>query len=76
MTALFFVHFWKIIGGDVVRTVQQFFQEGHLLPNLNETNLVLIPKVAIPSNISQFRPISLCNVVYKVISKILAKRLK
>lgn len=44
--------------------------------HLSETNLVLILKVVNPSKISQFWPISLCNVVYKVISKILVERLK
>ena len=42
----------------------------------NETTTVLIPKVDSPEKVTQFGPISLCNVVYKVISKILANRLK
>lgn len=64
------------MGADVVSTVQEFFTQGRLLPKLNSTNLVLIPKVANLSSVSQFRLISLCNVIYKIISKILTERLK
>ena len=43
---------------------------------LNEICICLIPKVKSPQKITKFSPISLCNVVYKLISKVLANRLK
>ena len=45
-------------------------------PGLNETFICLIPKVKSPQKIIKFRPISLCNVSYKIISKVLANQLK
>ncbi|KAL5569589.1 hypothetical protein UlMin_026164 [Ulmus minor] len=74
--ALFFKSYWDIVGDDVVMMVRDFFITGSLHPNINSTNLVLIPKTKNPSTINHFRPIAVCNIVYKVISKILAERLK
>lgn len=75
-SGIFYQHSWDIVKTDLFQLVQKFFQTGVLDPLLNRTHLSLIPKVKIPENISQYRPISLCNFSYKVISKLLANRLK
>lgn len=75
-SAKFFKQAWPIIGGDVSKAVREFFVSGKLLKEVNATLIALIPKVDQPLNVGEFRPISLCNVLYKCISKILANRIK
>ena len=76
INALFYQKFWHIVGNDVMNVVLDFLNNGVMLPDLNHTNIVLIHKVKNPENMSDYRPIGLCNVVYKIISKVLANRLK
>ena len=59
-----------------MNTVLDFLNDGVMLPNFNHTNIVLIPKVNNLEKMFEHRPISLCNVAYKIISKVLANRLK
>lgn len=47
-----------------------------MLEGINRTTIVLIPKVKHPQDLKNFRPISLCNVIYKICSKVLANRLR
>ncbi|CAL2246750.1 unnamed protein product [Prunus armeniaca] len=75
-TGAFFQHHWSVVGDDVFRVVLSFFHSGKLPKRLNHTHITLIPKVLNPRNMKQWRPISLCNVIYKIISKILTNRLK
>lgn len=67
---------WDIIKFDLFRAVQSFFVSGRMLKKWNETSIVLIPKVKSPESLSNYRPISLTNFSYKIISKIMVNRLK
>ncbi|KAL2253036.1 UNVERIFIED_CONTAM: hypothetical protein Sindi_0098300 [Sesamum indicum] len=66
---------WPIVGGEVTRAVLDFFTTGRLLKQINTTLLALIPKVHSPMSVGDFRPISCCNVLYKIIAKLIVKRL-
>ena len=76
MPPLFFQSFWHLIGDDVSKAVLDCLNSCHIPKEFNFTYVTLIPKVKNPENISEFRPISLCNVIYKLISKVLANCLK
>jgi hypothetical protein len=65
-----------LCGDDITSEVLQALNSGVIPEGWNDTTVVLIPKVDNPELITQFRPISLCNVIYKIISKMLASRLK
>ncbi|XP_021985761.1 uncharacterized protein LOC110881945 [Helianthus annuus] len=71
----FFKHTWHIIGDDICGAVQEFFQSGKILKEINHTFLALIPKVPTPDTVSDFRPIACCNVIYKCISKLITTRI-
>lgn len=60
----------------IIAAVKFFFQSGIMPEYVNDTIIVMIPKIDNPVKITDFRPISLCNVVYKVVSKCLVNRLR
>ena len=66
MPPLFFQKFWSTVGGLVTKTVLDFLNLGIIPPKFNETHIVLIPKTKSPTRVTDFRPISLCNVIYKL----------
>ncbi|GJS45093.1 protein LAZ1 [Tanacetum coccineum] len=65
-----------VVANNVTRVVQEFFQNGMLLKELNHTIIALIPKVNTPNRINDYCPISCCNVLFKCISKIISNRIK
>ena len=76
MCALFYQRYWSTIGEDVVATVLHILNDGGNIGSINQTYIALIPKKKECESPVDFRPISLCNVLYKIISKVLANRLK
>ncbi|KAI0516632.1 hypothetical protein KFK09_009309 [Dendrobium nobile] len=72
----FYKKSWPLIDTQICKHVKYFFHTGILPKRAKATAIALIPKFPHASNISDFRPISLCNVFYKIIAKILANRIK
>lgn len=71
----FFKSTWNISGPNVIAAVTEFFTTGKLLKQINHTSISLLAKSASASSVADYRPISCCNVTYKIIAKLLASRL-
>ncbi|WVZ91080.1 hypothetical protein U9M48_037298 [Paspalum notatum var. saurae] len=76
LNAAFYKASWSWIADDVINLIQDFYTSGHLPQGINSTHIALIPKCNNAHAPRNFRPISLCNVIYKIISKSLAERIK
>ncbi|KAA3482036.1 RNA-directed DNA polymerase (Reverse transcriptase) [Gossypium australe] len=74
--AIFFQSQWDILGNDICQWVKCVFDGRPIEPELNNTLIVLVPKKESPEDFSQFRPISLCTVLYKLVMKVIANRFK
>jgi hypothetical protein len=75
-SACFYQSNWPTIQSKVCTTIFHFLNKGEMDALINTTHIALIPKVQNPVSVTEFRPISLCNVIYKLISKVLANQLK
>ncbi|KAL0307852.1 UNVERIFIED_CONTAM: hypothetical protein Sangu_3008300, partial [Sesamum angustifolium] len=75
-TSAFFKSAWPVVGQAISEAICEFFRTGQLLKQVNTTVLALIPKVNLPSYVSDYRPISCCNVLYKVITKVIVQRMQ
>ncbi|CAL1369991.1 unnamed protein product [Linum trigynum] len=75
-SVLFYRKNWRIVGDDVVNLVLGILERGEMVSDLTPTLMELIPKIKSPVSPKDFRPISLCNVLYKLVAKVLANRLK
>jgi len=76
MPPLFFQHFWQVIDHDITQSILTWPNTGTLPRPVNHTFITLISKIKNLELVSEYRPISLCNVLCKILSKVLANRLK
>lgn len=74
--AVFYQKHWDIVGPGISVVVLEVLNKGKWFESLNEAFIALIPKSKPPLQVTEFGPISLCNVLYKIIAKSLANRLK
>eukprot|EP00253_Pinus_taeda_P033955 PITA_33955 len=74
-TVELFLHFFDLIGSDMADVVEESRLRGEIYKPFNATFIALIPKKDAPESFEDFRPISLCNCIYKIIAKVIATRL-
>lgn len=76
MAPTFFQKYWDIVGSDLSAEVLRDLNSGEMPGKLNHTFISLIPKKKKAERVVDYIPICLCNVMYKLMSKCLANRLK
>lgn len=71
----FFLEAWPIVKESFIAAIKEFFLTGHLLKGFNATAITLIPKVPGADQLNLFRPVACCTTIYKVITRLISKRL-
>lgn len=74
--AIFYQRAWDIVGPQVSSSLLAFLSGGEIPEGICDILITLLHKIVAPEQISQFRPISLCNVAFKIITKVLVNRMK
>lgn len=72
----FFQHFWDLLRNDVFKCCKSWLDDFSFPTEVNDTNVVLILKKDNANNMRYLRPMTLCNVLYKILAKVLSNRLK
>lgn len=76
MPPLFYQEYWHLVGGFVTKEILKVLNSGSFLVRFNYTFITLVPKKEHVMKGVYFRPICLCNVLYKIMAKVVANRLK
>jgi hypothetical protein len=76
LPAIFYHNYWDVISQDVTEAVLDVLNKNGDPSQYNSTHICLIPKVKNSTSPSDYRPISLCNVILKIITKTIANRIK
>ena len=76
MPILFYQKYWYVVDEDITRATRNIFNGNDPMLEINYPYIVFIPKIKAPQDLSHCRPISLCNVLYKIIRKVMARKLK
>ena len=76
LPAAFYQKHWNVVKKRVITTCLHILNEQGTMAPLNHTYIALVPKVSKPRRVTDYRPISLCNVIYRIVAKTIANRLK
>lgn len=76
MSVFFYQNYWEVVGNGVTMEVLSILNDGRPLNDWNDTIVTLIPTIKVPMTMNDYRPISLCNVCYKIVARALTNRLR